>query len=187
MARIPLDMAANGLVARLAAWYSKRRFGVVVEPLAAASHHRGFLVGWSIFELGAGRWRKLDPTLQCLAVYAPSAAIGCSWCLDFGYWEAHHRGVPPAKIRELARWRESDVYGEVERLVIEYAEALTATPPTVSDELVERLRRHLGDEALVELTALAALENLRSRFNASLGLQSQGFEARCELPPPVTA
>jgi AhpD family alkylhydroperoxidase len=187
MARIPLDMAANGLIAKLTAWYSKRRFGVVMEPLAAASHHRGSLVSWSIFELGVQRWRKLDPTLQSLAVHAPSAAIGCSWCLDFGYWEAHHRGVPPAKIRELAHWRESEVYSEVERLVIEYAEAMTATPPTVSDELVARLRQHLGDDALVELTALVAVENLRSRFNASLGLESQGFKAQCELAPPATA
>jgi alkylhydroperoxidase family enzyme len=67
--------------------------------------------------------------------------------------------------------------------VLEYAEAMTATPPTVTDELVESLRKDLSDEQLVELTALVALENQRSRTNAALGLTSQGFKEFCELRP----
>jgi alkylhydroperoxidase family enzyme len=114
---------------------------------------------------------------------APSAAIGCSWCLDFGYWEAHHLGVDARKIRDVTRWRSSDAYSEVERLVLEYGEAMTATPPEVSDALVDRLREHLGDAGLVELTYLVAVENLRSRVNAALGLESQGFRAACEVRP----
>ena len=47
---------------------------------------------------------------------------------------------------------------------MDYAEAMTATPPTVTDEQVERLRRTLTDEQLVELTAMISLENCRSRI-----------------------
>ena len=60
-------------------------------------------------------------------------------------------------------WRESDVYTDLERRVLEYAEAMTVTPPEVTDEMVDALRTDLGDEQLVELTALVALENQRSR------------------------
>lgn len=93
MARIPLEPAGHGLIVALAARYSKQRFGKVVDPLGVVAHHRGVLLAVTAFELGVQRWRKLDPTLQCLAVQASAGVIGCSWCTDFGYWEAHHRGV----------------------------------------------------------------------------------------------
>ena len=63
-----------------------------------------------------------------------------------------------------------------------YAEAMTATPPAVTDEMVAGLRRELDDAELVELTMMVAVENVRSRFNSALGLTSQGFKDRCEIP-----
>jgi len=134
VARIPLDTEHNGLLARVIAWYSRRRLGKVAEPLAAFAHHPGVLLVNTRLELGVTRrWRRVDSTLQCLAVMAAAARIGCSWCMNFGYWEFYHRGVDPTKISQVPSWRESDVYGELERLVLEYAEAMTETPPTVSD------------------------------------------------------
>lgn len=183
MARIPLEAVGHGLIVALAARYSKRRFGKVVDPLGVVAHHRGVLLAVTAFELGVQRWRKLDPTLQCLAVQASAGVIGCSWCTDFGYWEAHHRGVDPAKIHDVPRWRDSDAYTPLERLVLEYAEGMTATPPAVPDELVAALRVHLDVAQLVELTELIAVENWRSRVNATLGLESQGFKAECEAAP----
>jgi alkylhydroperoxidase family enzyme len=87
------------------------------------------------------------------------------------------------KLRDVPRWRDSDVYTDLERAVMDYAEAMTATPPEVTDEQVERLRLDLTDAQLVELTAMASLENYRSRINAALGLTSQGFKEYCELRP----
>ena len=60
---------------------------------------------------------------------------------------------------------------------------MTATPPAVTDELVAALRVHLDVAQLVELTELIAVENWRSRVNAALGLESQGFKAECEVAP----
>jgi alkylhydroperoxidase family enzyme len=183
MARIPLDTTTVSLAARLASWFSRRRLGRVADPLAAWSHHTGVLLTLLRLEMRVQRWRRLDSGLQALAVMASAARIGCAWCMDFGYWEGHHRGVDPRKLEEIPQWRSSDVYGELERLVLEYAEAMTETPPAVTDELVARLREHLDDAAVVELTSLVALENMRSRSNAALGLTSQGFKAECELRP----
>ncbi len=44
------------------------------------------------------------------------------------------------------------------------------------------IRLHLSDQEFVELAAWVALENFRSRFNAGLGLRSQGFSDSCEIP-----
>lgn len=62
-----------------------------------------------------------------------------------------------------------------------YAEAMTATPPEVTGEQVAHLAEQLGVPAMVELTMMVAVENQRSRFNAAMGLRSQGLSDRCEL------
>ncbi|WP_265522113.1 carboxymuconolactone decarboxylase family protein [Oerskovia flava] len=182
MARISLDPPRT-ILNRVLATYSRRRYGDVLEPLRAVGHHAAVTRTYALTELGVGRWKALDPGLTSLAVMASAVAIGCSWCVDFGYWESEHQDTDPAKLHDVPRWREAGAYSPRERLVLEYAEAMTATPPTVTDELADALRDDLGDAAFVELTAIVAQENYRSRVNAALGLTSQGFSDRCEIPP----
>jgi alkylhydroperoxidase family enzyme len=182
MARISLTPPKT-LSYRLTTWYTRRRYGMQLEPLAAMGHNMPVTRADAIFELQIARWHKLGHGLKDLAVMAAAARIGCAWCMDFGYWEAitnHH--VPAEKIRAVPHWRDSDVFSELERLVLAYAEAMTATPPQVTDETVAQLRAHLDEAQLVELTAIVAVENLRSRINAALGLTAQGFKDRCEIP-----
>ena len=184
MARISLNPPRT-LSYRLGARFSRRRYGTVLDPLAAMGHNTQVGLAYGLFELQVERWRKLDQGLKDLAVMMAAATIGCSWCIDFGYWESTMKhDVPAEKIRAVPRWRESGVFTELQRLVLEYAEAMTDTPPSVTDELVERLRGHLSETQLVELTAIVAVENLRSRINAALGLTAQGFKDRCEIPAP---
>ena len=186
MARIPLDPPRT-LTYRLTEWYSRRRFGAVADPVAAMAHQPRVLITNARHEMSLDRWKRLDPTLKDLAEMAAAVAIGCSWCVDFGYWISTSRGTDPAKLRAVPRWRERDVFSDTERAVLAYAEAATQTPTAVTDEMVAELRRHLDDAALVELTMMIAVENQRSRFNSALGLTSQGFSDRCELPAPRIA
>jgi AhpD family alkylhydroperoxidase len=181
MARISLH-PPRSLIYRLTEWYSRRRFGTVADPAAAMGHNPRVLLTYARFEMAVDKWHRLDPTLRHLAEMATSVAIGCSWCVDFGYWTAVSKGTDPVKMENVPRWRESDVYTDLERRVLDYAEAATATPPAVTDEMVAGLRQHLDDAALVELTMMIAVENQRSRFNHALGLTSQGFKDRCEVP-----
>lgn len=183
MAHVPLIDRPKGLLRRYAWRYSRKMFGQVVEPVQAQAHHLGVLLASGALEtVVARRWRKLDPQLRWLAIQATSTSIGCSWCVDYGFFEGAQSGVDPRKVRDVPRWRDSTVYDERERLVLEYAEAVNATPSAVSDDLVDRLRSGLDDEELVELAGWIALENYRSRFNAGLGLASQGFSDGCEVP-----
>lgn len=182
MARISLDPPRTLLNRALAA-LSRRRYGAVLDPLAAVGHNRRVATTYCVLEAGVARWRALDPSLAALAVMATAVEIGCSWCVDFGYWESEHDDLDPGKLHAVPAWRDADVFAPAERRVLEYAQAATATPPTVTDELAAALRADLGDEAFVELTALVGVENLRSRVNAALGLTSQGFADRCAVPP----
>jgi AhpD family alkylhydroperoxidase len=181
VARISLTPPRT-LFFRIVDWYSRRTYGKTLDPAVAMAHNPRVLWSDLRFEQSLAKWNRLDPGLKALAEMATSAAIGCSWCMDFGYWVSRERGVTAEKVHDVPMWRDSDAYTPLERDVLEYAEAMTATPPTVDDDLVARLREQLGEPALVELTAMVAVENLRSRINSALGLTSQGFKDSCEIP-----
>jgi alkylhydroperoxidase family enzyme len=184
MAHVTLQRDVRGVIPRLARRYTRRKFGHVVEPVAAASHHSGVLIAMGAVETAAEKgWNKLDPTLRWLAIEEASTQIGCAWCIDFGYYEGMHDGIDPEKVRQAVHWRESTLFDERERLVLEYAQMATRTPAQVSDELAARLHAHFSEAEIVELAAWVALENFRSRFNAGLGLRSEGFAERCAIPP----
>jgi len=74
------------------------------------------------------------------------------------------------------------VFTPLERDVLEYAEAMTTTPPTVTDELSARLLDAIGPAALVELTMVIGFANLSTRGNVAMGVESQEFSAACEIP-----
>ncbi len=175
----------TGVYGRLVEAYARRTWGQVPDTAYVVWHHRRVANAVLGFERKVARWDELDPQLQSFAQMAAAATIGCSWCLDFGYYLAHDEGLDEAKVREVPRWRESDVFTPVERDVLEYAEAMSATPPTVDDELSRRLQEALGVPAVVELTQLVALENMRARFNCAAGLEAQGYAEACELPLAV--
>lgn len=84
-------------------------------------------------------------------------------------------GASDDKIREVPAWRESGLFSPVERDALEYAERMTVTGARVTDELFARLRGHFSEAQIVELTAVVALENFRSKFNPPLGIEAQGF------------
>ena len=65
---------------------------------------------------------------------------------------------------------------------MEYAEAMSQTPPQVTDELSARLLEQLGAPALVELTSVVGFANMTTRGNVALGIESQGFSKACKLP-----
>ncbi|WP_073945997.1 carboxymuconolactone decarboxylase family protein [Streptomyces kebangsaanensis] len=181
MARVSLAPPRTRFL-RLVEWYSKRAYGKVLDPARALAHNPRVLWSDLRFEQSVAKWNRLDPGLKALAEMASAAAIGCSWCMDFGYWVSRERGMDARKLHDVPVWRDSDAYTPLERDVMAYAEAMTATPPAVDDDLAARLRDRLGEPALVELTATVAVENLRSRLNSTLGLTSQGFKDSCEVP-----
>ncbi len=187
MAHVTLHDDRKGVIPRLARAYAKKRFGQSVEPAQAAAHHAGVLVAMGALETAVDKgWRKLDPELRWLAIQAVSGRIGCSWCIDYGYYEGMHAGIDPRKVQEAGAWRRSTLFDERERAVLEYAEQATATPAVLSGDCIRRLQEYFSEAEMVELASWVALENFRSRFNAGLGLRSQGFSETCAVPMSVS-
>jgi alkylhydroperoxidase family enzyme len=158
------------------------QFGAVPEPLEVMWHNPKVAEASLEFGGKASEWDAADESLKSFAHMAVAAQVGCSWCLDFGYFEAQNQNLDMAKASQVPRWRESDVFTPLERDVMEYAEAMTNTPPTVTDELSARLLDRLGQAAMIELTVFIAFSNLSTRSNTALGIESQGFSSACEIP-----
>ena len=166
---------------------SRKMLGDVPEPVEVAWHNRKVLSFSFSLARRLQKWDCCDENLKSFAHMAVASLVGCSFCLDLGYFHAHNEGLDVTKAREVPRWRESGVFTPLERDVMEYAEAMTQTPPTVTDELSARLLEALGASALVELTAFIAAANLMTRSNTALGIESQEFSAACDLEPLAVA
>jgi AhpD family alkylhydroperoxidase len=160
----------------------RKRLGDVPEATGVMWHNREVLFSSMGFGRKVEKWHELDRSLKTYAHMAVASMIGCSWCLDFNYFKAHDEGLDEVKASEVPRWRESTVFTPLERDVMEYAEAMSETPPRVTDELSERLLKKLGAPALVELTAVVGFANSTTRANTALGIESQGFSKVCKVP-----
>src|SRR5260370_6227994 len=115
MARISLAPPQT-LGYRIGSWFSRRRYGVMLDPGAAIAHNMPVGRSCALFELRMERWRRLDRGLKDLAVMAAAARIGCAWCLDFGYWEATMKHDLPAEtIRAVPDWRRHEGVPEPSR------------------------------------------------------------------------
>jgi len=97
-------------------------------------------------------------------------------------------GVTERQLQEMGRYRESSAFSADERLALDLAVAMTATPAVISEELWAHLRDHFDEPALVELVAYIGWENFRARTNHAWGLGSEGFcvGGACALPEAQT-
>jgi alkylhydroperoxidase family enzyme len=84
----------------------------------------------------------------------------------------------------LSSYRNSALFSETERLVLEYADTMTQTPVEVGEALFAKLRQKFSDAQLVGLTATLAWENYRARFDHAFGVEAEGFTkgSYCALP-----
>ncbi len=163
--------------------FSARMFGQVPESLGVMWHHLPLLKASMRFGQKLQKWDECDEGLKSFAHMAVASLVGCSWCLDFNYFMAGNHGLDVDRAREIPRWRVSEVFTPLERQVLEYAEAMSQTPPTVTDELVASLLEQLGAAGLIELTSVIGYANLTTRSNVALGIESEGFASACGLRP----
>ncbi|MQA11997.1 MAG: carboxymuconolactone decarboxylase family protein [Pseudonocardiaceae bacterium] len=188
MPRIPAVSTNDaGFLLKLMYRYAAKRFGAVPEPMAVAAHHRKLFRAGAIHELLAEKASKTVPaSVRELAVYRTAARLGCSWCVDFGTMLQRLEGLDIDRLKDIDNYATSERYTRAERLAIGYADAMTETPVSVTDEQVAELEAEFGRKGLVELTYQISLENMRARTNCALGITDQGFTSgdACLVPMP---
>jgi AhpD family alkylhydroperoxidase len=193
-----------GPLARVLLWLGRREAAKLtgrttermIEPAELYAHAPGLLAGYGMFEWATARQRRVPERIKVLAELKAAAMTTCEYCVDIGSQIARRAGIGDEQMLALPRYRDSELFDEREKLVLDYAVGVSRTPVEVPDELFARLREHFDDAQLVELTNAIAIESMRGRFNLALGIGSAGFsegmvcaapERESSPPPPIGA
>ncbi len=165
---------------RLMFWRQRRRYGRELEPVRLwARMPAVFLAMSAMYRALDRKSSRIEPGLRSLIQVRVSQINGCEFCVDLNSFLGLGRGVAENKLRALPLFEDSTLFSEREKAALSYAEAATCSDRRVDAALVARLRRHFDDQAIVELAALIAYQNMSSKFNAALGIPAHGF---CALP-----
>jgi AhpD family alkylhydroperoxidase len=123
-----------------------------------------------LIDLGqAVRKSSLGDRLIDLVNIRASQINGCGFCLDMHCKEAKIHGEHELRLYHVPIWRESPLFSDEEKAVLEWTEAVTRiTPEGISDEVYDRLRSHFSDPQIAELTIAVGLINLWNRLNISM-------------------
>jgi AhpD family alkylhydroperoxidase len=145
-----------------------------------------------MFERATAKQHRVQERLKALGELKAAALVNCEFCVDIASSEGRKAGVSDEQMLALPRYRESDLFDELEKLVLDYAVAISSTPTRVSDELFAALREHFDERQLVELTNVIVLENMRARFNSAFDMTPARFSEgmvciAMETPPAEVA
>lgn len=164
-------------------WSQKRRYGEVLKPgLLWARVPKLFAAVAALYGVLDRKSSPIDPVLRSLVTVRVSQINWCAFCVDINSATLARRAGSEEKVEALEHWRDSPLFSERERAVLDYAEAMTFSDRQVTDAMVDMLREHFDHDAIVELTGLVAFQNLSSKFNAALNVPAQGF---CKIPARV--
>lgn len=181
-----------GLSAKIAFFFTKRKLAkmtgletaAMLEPLRMYAHIPRLLNAYGRLEQAESKLDVLSPRHRALAELKSATTVRCEYCIDLGSQIAREWGITDEELLALADYQNASCFSAVEKLILQYATAISRTPVEVSDELFDALRTHFDTAELVGLTHIITLGNLRGRFNVALDIGSSGFsESRvCALP-----
>jgi alkylhydroperoxidase family enzyme len=181
-----------GLGAKIAFFFTKRSFrqrtgletATMLEPLRMYAYIPKLLNAYGRLESAESKMDILSPRHRALAELKSAMTVRCEYCIDLGSAIAHGWGLTDEELLALSDYQTAICFSDLDKLILEYATALSRTPVEVPDELFEGLRTHFDNAQLVGLTHIITLGNLRGRFNLALGIGAAGFsEGRvCALP-----
>ena len=193
MARLPgVSDRDAGLSTKIAYYFMKRHFkrltgrenDDMLGPVSVLAHIPKLLSGYGKLEQAVAKVHLLDLRHRALAELKAATTVRCEYCIDLGSRIARDWGLTDEDLLSLPNYRSATCFTDVDKLVLDYATAMSRTPVEVSDELFDELRAHFDVPQLVELTHIIALENLRARFNLAMDIGSAGFSEGmvCAIP-----
>lgn len=181
-----------GLGAKIAFFFTRRKLAQMtgletagmLEPLRMYAHIPRLLNAYGKLEQAESKLDVLSPRHRALAELKSATTVRCEYCIDLGSQIARQWGITDEELLGMANYRDAPCFSDVDKLILEYATAISRTPVEVSDELFEALRAYFDTAQLVGLTHVITLGNLRARFNIALDIGSSGFSGDrvCALP-----
>ena len=181
-----------GLGARLAFFFTKRKLAQMtgletagmLEPLRMYAHIPRLLNAYGRLEQAEAKLDILSPRHRALAELKSATTVRCEYCIDLGSQIARQWGITDEELLAMGDYQNAACFSDLDKLILEYATAISRTPVQVSDPMFDALRAHFDTAQLVGLTHIITLGNLRARFNVALDIGSSGFSGDrvCALP-----
>lgn len=112
----------------------------------------------------------LEPRLHELVRMRVAELNACTYCLAWRSHAARRAGVTDDLLARVSRYADDPDFSEAERLALELTERFCGPSTSIDDDLVDRLRAHLGDVGVVELTMAIAKYMAFGRFMQVLQL-----------------
>ncbi len=181
-----------GLGAKIAFFFTKRKLAHMtgletagmLEPLRMYAHIPRLLNAYGKLEQAESKLDVLGPRQRALAELKSATTVRCEYCIDLGSQIARRWGITDEELLALSNYQHAPCFSDADKLILQYATAISRTPVEVTDELFDALRAHFDTAQLVGLTHVITLGNLRARFNIALDIGSSGFSGNrvCALP-----
>lgn len=162
----------NGLLMKLAYFFTRRRFGKVLTPLKV--HSARLPLGFGLFY---GKIGSLDKKLQLppetiMLIREQVARINvCLFCIDIARSFTIKAAMNQAKFDALEEYRTSPLFSEAERAALDYVTDLTRDKK-VNPDTFARMARHYSERAICEIVWLVATEHVYNMTNIGLNIHS---------------
>jgi len=152
----------------------KRRYGRELEPARLWGRSPRVFAGLSLLYGALDRKSSpIEPALRTLITVLVSQINWCAFCMDINSATGLKRGLTEAHLAALSEFEEAPLFDERTKAALAYAAAVTRNE--MDAKLMARLKNHFNDDAIIELTALIAFQNLSTKFNSALDVAAQGF------------
>jgi uncharacterized peroxidase-related enzyme len=123
-------------------------------------------------QMAAAVWSadsKVDPGFKRLVAHVASRAAGCRYCMAHTIGGAARLGIAEDKLAAVWEYQSSPLYTAAERVALDFAFAAGVVPNAVTDESFAELRRHWGEEEIVEIASTIAMFGFLNRWNDTMG------------------
>ncbi len=170
---------------RIGIWIAERTTGKRMLPARLLAWYPPAAIGSGVLEaLVAHRDRRLDERMLKLVRIQASFAAACSFCIDMNSADYQDCRITRQELLALQSGEDLEAvtsFSRRERLALQYARRVSATPLHFPQSLIDELKQHFDERELVILASTAAQVNYWARLIQALGVPPAGFSDRCEL------
>jgi alkylhydroperoxidase family enzyme len=162
----------QGLVMKLAYYFTRRQFGKVLTPLKVHSARLPAAFGLFYTKIAKLDKKLVLPLETVLLIREQVARINvCSFCMDIGRSFTIKASMNQAKFDALGQYGTSNLFADADRAALDYVTELTRDKK-INDETFSRLSRHYSEREICEIVWLVASEHLYNLTNIGLNIHS---------------
>ncbi len=137
------------------------------------------------FQYYRGENRKISPRLRELGQARAGFARGSQFVFSQHCKALRACGFSEAQIEAIPSWASSDLFNEVERAVLAYTDDLVLQGGRVADGTFARLKEHLSEVEIIELTYITCTYEMHATMTRALKLEFDNVDERIvEVPVP---